>query len=170
MNSFLKFKSPAIIFLVVFQFLTVYGQKLEEKPLYLDYTKPVKARVSDLLSQMTLDEKLSQMSSRISDPIKRLGIPGFLWSSAGDGHCVGVPKGEAATIFPVPIAQAASWDRSMVLKMADAMSDEVRARVNGNVPKATLTFWAPVVLKWRVTRAGEGRKSVTGRIHTLPLS
>ena len=154
MNSFLKFKSPAIIFLVVFQFLTVYGQKLEEKPLYLDYTKPVKARVSDLLSQMTLDEKLSQMSSRISAPINRLGIPGFLWSSAGDGHCVGVPKGEAATIFPVPIAQAASWDRSIVLKVADAMSDEVRARVNGNVPKATLTFWAPVVEMARDPRWG----------------
>ena len=103
---------------------------------------------------MTLEEKLLQMSSRISSPIKRLGIPGFLWSSSGDGHCVGVPKGEAATVFPVPIAQAASWDKKIVHKLADIMSDEVRARVNGNVPKATLTFWSPVIEMARDPRWG----------------
>lgn len=144
----------AFFFLVCLQSLNTFAQTADQKPLYLDYTKPVKARVSDLLSRMTLEEKLLQMSSRISSPIKRLGIPGFLWSSAGDGHCVGVPVGETATIFPVPIAQAASWDKNIVHKLADVMSDEVRARVNGNVPKATLTFWAPVIEMARDPRWG----------------
>jgi len=143
-----------ILLLVSIQCLTTSAQQATEKPLYLDYTKPYKLRVTDLLTRMTLDEKLLQMSSRISSPVKRLGIQGFLWSSAGDGHCVGVPAGEAATVFPVPIAQAASFDRNMVHKMADVMSDEVRARVNGNVPKATLTFWAPVVEMARDPRWG----------------
>ena len=147
-------KASLILLIVLIQTLTLLAQQPQEKPLYLDYTKPYKFRVKDLLSQMTLEEKLLQMSSRISSPITRLGIPGFLWSSAGDGHCVGVPKGEAATIFPVPIAQAASWDRKIVHKLADAMSDEVRARVNGNVPKATLTFWAPVIEMARDPRWG----------------
>ena len=148
------FKVFLLLLLVSIQCLTASAQQATEKPLYLDYTQPYKLRVTDLLSRMTLDEKLLQMSSRISSPIKRLGIPGFLWSSAGDGHCVGVPKDEAATIFPVPIAQAASFDRNMVHKMADVMSDEVRARVNGHVPKATLTFWAPVVEMARDPRWG----------------
>ena len=147
-------KAFLILFLVLIQSITLSAQQSQEKPDYLDYSKPYNLRVTDLLSRMTLDEKLSQMSSRISSPVKRLGIPGFLWSSAGDGHCVGVPKGEAATVFPVPIAQAASFDRNMVHKMADVMSDEVRARVNGNVPKATLTFWAPVVEMARDPRWG----------------
>ncbi len=149
-----KIKAFLILFMVLIQTATIFAQQPQEKPLYLDYTRPYKLRVSDLLSKMTLEEKLLQMSSRISSPITRLGIPGFLWSSAGDGHCVGVPAGEAATIFPVPIAQAASFDRNMVHKMADAMSDEVRARVNGNVPKATLTFWAPVIEMARDPRWG----------------
>ena len=153
-GSFFKIKASLILVLVIIQALTLFAQQPQEKPLYLDYTRPYKLRVSDLLSKMTLEEKLLQMSSRISSPITRLGIPGFLWSSAGDGHCVGVPKGEAATIFPVPIAQAASFDRKIVFKLADAMSDEVRARVNGNVPKATLTFWSPVVEMARDPRWG----------------
>ena len=143
-----------IVLLVLIQTITLCAQQPQEKPLYLDYTRSYKLRIIDLMSQMTMDEKLLQMSSRISSPVKRLGIPGFLWSSAGDGHCVGVPKGEAATIFPVAIAQAATWDRNIVLKLADAMSDEVRARVNGNVPKATLTFWAPVIEMARDPRWG----------------
>ena len=146
--------SLVVVFIVCFQSITAIAQTTDQKPLYLDYTKPVKARVSDLLSRMTLEEKLLQMSSRISSPIERLGIPGFLWSSAGDGHCVGVPAGEAATVFPVPIAQAASWDKNIVHKLADIMSDEVRARVNGKVPKATLTFWAPVIEMARDPRWG----------------
>lgn len=157
LNQLPKCSGPlrlAIIFFVSLQGLPSVAQKPDQNPLYLDYTKPVKARVSDLLSRMTLEEKLLQMSSRISSPIKRLGIPGFLWSSSGDGHCVGVPAGETATIFPVPIAQAASWDKNIVNKLADVMSDEVRARVNGNVPKATLTFWAPVIEMARDPRWG----------------
>ena len=142
------------VFLFCLQSYIISAQTPDQKPLYLDYTKPIKARVNDLLSRMTLEEKLLQMSSRISSPIKRLGIPGFLWSSSGDGHCVGVPAGEAATIFPVPIAQAASWDKNIVHKLADIMSDEVRARVNGNITKATLTFWAPVIEMARDPRWG----------------
>lgn len=143
-----------VVFTLCLQSLNINAQTTDKKPLYLDYTQPTKARVSDLLSRMTLEEKLLQMSSRISSPIKRLGIPGFLWSSSGDGHCVGVPKGEAATVFPVPIAQAASWDKKIIHKLADIMSDEVRARVNGNVPKATLTFWSPVIEMARDPRWG----------------
>ncbi len=146
--------SLVVVFIICLQSLHLNGQTADQKPLYLDYTQPTKTRISDLLSRMTLEEKLLQMSSRISSPIKRLGIPGFLWSSSGDGHCVGVPKGEAATVFPVPIAQAASWDKKIVHKLADIMSDEVRARVNGNVPKATLTFWSPVIEMARDPRWG----------------
>ena len=142
------------LFLFCLQHFIISAQPPNQKPLYLDYTKPIKARVSDLLSRMTLEEKLLQMSSRISSPIERLGIPGFLWSSSGDGHCVSVPAGQAATIFPVPIAQAASWDKKIVHKLADIMSDEVRARVNGNIPKATLTFWSPVIEMARDPRWG----------------
>ena len=65
-------KASLILLIVLIQTLTLLAQQPQEKPLYLDYTKPYKFRVKDLLSQMTLEEKLLQMSSRISSPITRL--------------------------------------------------------------------------------------------------
>jgi beta-glucosidase len=132
---------------------SVYAQAKEAKPIYMDYNKPVKVRVADLLSRMTMEEKLIQMISRIDTAIPRLGIPRYHWGGEA-GHCVVARANDYATIFPVGIAQAASWDRKLNLAIADAMSSEAWPRFRTGLDKATLTFWAPVVEMARDPRWG----------------
>lgn len=142
-----------ILLFFFFQSVSVFAQKTEEKPLYMDYTKPFKVRVDDLLSRMTLEEKLSQMMTRTPTELTRFGIPGYQWGGEA-GHCVIARSGDVATIFPQAIAQAATWNKKTVYEVANAMSDESRARVHAGIPKTGLTFWAPVVEMARDPRWG----------------
>ena len=70
---------PYILLLTSISYLTstpVFSQASENKPLYLDYTQPVEKRVDDLVSRMTLEEKISQMvNSAVAIP--RMGIPEY---------------------------------------------------------------------------------------------
>lgn len=94
----------AIIIILSMIFLqgAVCAQDAENIPIYKDHTQSFEARVDDLLSRMTLEEKISQMSSRISQDLHRHGIKGYEWSGQNT-HCIKVKKGEGvATIFPRP--------------------------------------------------------------------
>ena len=132
---------------------SVVAQSDDDKPIYLDYNRPVKERVTDLLSRMTLEEKLIQMISRIDTALPRLGIPRYHWGGEA-GHCVVARANDFATIFPVGIAQAATWNRKINLAIGDAMSSEARPRFRAGLDKSTLTFWAPVVELARDPRWG----------------
>ena len=133
----------------------VWGEsyQYDPKPIYLDYNQSFKVRVDDLLSRMTLQEKLSQMMTRTPTELMRFGIPGYQWGGEA-GHCVIARSGDVATIFPQAIAQAATWNKRTVYEVANAMSDESRARVHAGIPKTGLTFWAPVVEMARDPRWG----------------
>jgi beta-glucosidase len=97
-----------------------------DKPLYLDYTKPVDARVKDLISRMTLEEK-AQYLNHVGPEIPRFGIKPDRWNQALHG----VVWTRPTTMFPVSIAMAATWDTKLVYKEATAISDEARAIYNG---------------------------------------
>ena len=63
-------------------------------------------RVKDLVSRMTLDEKISQMMYQ-SPAIERLGIPSYNWWN----ECLhGVARAGQATVFPQGIVMAAAFD------------------------------------------------------------
>jgi len=128
-------------------------QGTEKKAAYRDHTKSFEARVDDLLSRMTLEEKLSQMMSRTPADLTRFGIPGYEWSGQS-AHCCESRYGGTVTIFPHAIAQSATWDKELILKVGTAISDESRARLNHGYPRAGLTFWAPVVEMARDPRWG----------------
>src|SRR6195952_2618884 len=72
-----------------------------DKPLYLDYTKPVDARVKDLISRMTLEEK-AQYLNHVGPEIPRFGIKSDKWNQALHG----VVWTRPTTMFPVSIAMA----------------------------------------------------------------
>ncbi len=141
-----------ILFLWLFSSV-LFAQNQTEKPKYLDYTFSFEERVDDLLSRMTMEEKLSQMITRIPADLTRFGLPGYQWGGEA-GHCVIARSGDVASIFPQAIAQAATWDRDMVFRIANAMSDESRARVHAGIPRTGLTFWGPVVEMARDPRWG----------------
>jgi len=120
-------------------------------------------RVKDLVSRMTLDEKISQMQFE-APAIERLGIPYYNWS----GECLHgiVNEGGFATVFPQAIGMAATWDSDLIRREADVISTEARAwyykciRENNNkgVHKS-LTFWSPNINIFRDPRWGRGQET-----------
>ncbi|HEV2327296.1 MAG TPA: glycoside hydrolase family 3 C-terminal domain-containing protein [Verrucomicrobiae bacterium] len=97
-----------------------------QKPLYLDTRAPVDARVADLVSRMTLEEKAIALDHDGPD-LERFGLRSDKWN-----QCLhGVWWTEPTTMFPVSIAMAATWDTNLVHAEAVAISDEARAIYNG---------------------------------------
>jgi len=85
---------------------------------------PFEARVRDLVGRMTLEEKVSQMQD-VAPAIPRLGIPEYNWWNEA---LHGVARSGTATVFPQAIGVAATWDDSLVLRMASVVTDEARAK------------------------------------------
>ena len=127
------------------------SQANSEKALYRDATQPLERRVDDLLSRMTLAEKVGQMLQLDGqkDPIKavreqqpgslfhilnerlleamdaaaatRLGIPLLIGEDGIHGHSFH----PGATIFPTQLALAASWDLELVEQVARVTAREM---------------------------------------------
>ncbi len=130
------------------------------------------SQASRLIGRMTLEEKVSQMVNEASE-IERLGIlPYDWWNEAQHG----VARNGRATIFPQAIALAATFDEELIEQVADAISDEARAKYNiaqqdNNYDRYTgLTFWSPNINIFRDPRWGRGQETygedpyLTGRI------
>jgi beta-glucosidase len=144
----------------------------EEKPAYLDHTLPVDQRVEDLVSRMTLEEKVHQMASD-AEPIDRLGVAQYNWWN----ECLhGVGRAGLATVFPQAIGLAATWDTAHMHRVATAISDEARAKHHDFVRRGKrgiyegLTFWTPNINIFRDPRWGRGMETygedpfLTGRM------
>ncbi|KAK0576183.1 hypothetical protein LWI29_013344 [Acer saccharum] len=127
-------------------------------------TLPISQRVRDLVTRLTLDEKINQLVNS-APPIPRLGIPGYEWwsealhgvSEAGRGiRFNGTIKG--ATTFPQVILTAASFDTYMWYRIGQAIGTEARAVYNAG--QATgMTFWAPNINIFRDPRWGRGQET-----------
>ncbi|NVO18530.1 MAG: glycoside hydrolase family 3 C-terminal domain-containing protein [Bacteroidetes bacterium] len=116
-------KIKLLILLLLPVGLLVNGQN----EIYKDPSAKTEARVEDLLSRMTLDEKLEQLAGTgitgmDTKANERLGIPPFLMS---DGP-LGV-RWEKSTAFPCGAAIAATWDTELVSRFADALATETQA-------------------------------------------
>ncbi|KAL3635304.1 NAD(P)H-dependent D-xylose reductase (XR) [Castilleja foliolosa] len=121
----------------------------------------VKARVDDLVSKLTLQEKIGWLMSG-SKGVSRLGIPNYEWWSealhgvAGPGTKFTDPV-PGATSFPQVILTAATFDESLFETIAKVVSTEARAMYN--VGLAGLTFWSPNVNIFRDPRWGRGQET-----------
>ena len=118
-------------------------------------------RVENLLSEMTLQEKIEQMRYQ-SPAIVRLGIPEYNWWN----ECLhGVARAGYATVFPQSISIAASWDTDLVHRVATAISDEARAKHHEFERRGLrkiyqgLTFWSPNINIFRDPRWGRGHET-----------
>src|SRR5471032_1221899 len=70
---------------------------------------PIEKRVDDLVSRMTLEEKVSQLFDRAA-PIPRLDVPAYNWWNEG---LHGIARSGYATLFPQAIGMAATWDTDL---------------------------------------------------------
>lgn len=118
-------------------------------------------KAKELVSQMTLEEKASQL--RYDAPaIERLGIPAYNWWNEA---LHGVARAGTATVFPQAIALAAMFDEELQEKIADVISDEARAKYNGQSMHGDrdiykgLTVWSPNINIFRDPRWGRGHET-----------
>jgi len=141
-------------------------------PIYLDPDQPLEKRVDDLVSRLTLEEKISQMIYA-SSAIPRLGIPEYNWWN----ECLhGVARAGTATVFPQAIGMAASFNDELLHRVACAISDEARAKHHEFARQGDrsiykgLTFWSPNINIFRDPRWGRGQETygedpyLTGRM------
>ena len=95
---------------------------------YLDPAAPEDARVDDLTSRLTLAEKVSLMAGAAAfslTAIPRLGVPSLRMTDGPTG--VRSNTGEAATVFPVGVAIAATWNPALAREVAAAIAREAKA-------------------------------------------
>ena len=119
-------------------------------------------RAKDLLARLTLEEKASLMFDQ-SPAIPRLGIKKFNWWSEA---LHGLANNDSVTVFPEPVGMAASFDDSLVYKIFNATSDEVRAKYHNALKNGkenrrflSLSVWTPNVNIFRDPRWGRGQET-----------
>ena len=123
---------------------------------------PIDKRVDDLVSRMTLEEKVSQMV-HVAAAIPRLGIPEYNWWSEG---LHGAAREGYATVFPQAIGLAATFDPELLQKEADVIGTEFRAKYSARVKERGysdwfhgLTVWSPNINIFRDPRWGRGQET-----------
>jgi beta-glucosidase len=130
-------------------------------PAFRNASLAVEKRVNDLVSRMTLREKVLQMQ-HTSPAIPRLGIPSYDWWTEA---LHGIALSGYATVFPQAIAMAATWDSALVFREAEVASTEARAKysvaqLEGNHSLYFgLTLWSPNINIFRDPRWGRGQET-----------
>ncbi|WAL68193.1 glycoside hydrolase family 3 C-terminal domain-containing protein [Amycolatopsis cynarae] len=150
----------------------------EEYP-FRDPALPLAQRIDDLLSRLTLDEKVSLLH-QYQPAIPRLGIAffktgtealhGVAWST--DYFHNGSVVTAQGTVFPQAIGLGSTWDPALVRQVGDAVGQEARAYHAKDPTVWDLNLWAPVVNLLRDPRWGRNEEGysedpyLTGQIST----
>jgi len=130
-------------------------------PPYKDASLPIEKRADDLVSRMTLEEKVSQMMNS-APAIPRLDVPAYDWWNES---LHGVARAGVATVFPQAIGLAATWDTDLMHRVADVISTEARAKYHEAIRNGErgrykgLTFWSPNINIFRDPRWGRGQET-----------
>src|SRR5687768_1859293 len=175
MKQFRKPFFKLFLFCLLFNLIINIGAQTnssEKFPQYRDPKLSMEKRVDDLVSRMTLEEKISQMMNAAA-PIERLGVPEYEWWNEA---LHGVARSGIATVFPQAIGLAATWDTRLMREVADVISTEARAKHHEYVRNGSfgryqgLTFWSPNINIFRDPRWGRGQETygedpfLTGRL------
>lgn len=124
---------------------------------------PLETRVKDLVSRLTLEEKVRLMKHE-SPAIPRLGIPAYNWWNEA---LHGVARtSEKVTVFPQAIGMAATFDTEALQQMGDMTASEGRALFNEDLKAGKtgkgyrgLTYWTPNINIFRDPRWGRGQET-----------
>jgi beta-glucosidase len=133
----------------------------EATPAYGDPSLATDKRVDDLVSRMTLEEKVLQMQ-HTAPAIPRLGIPSYDWWSEA---LHGIARSGYATVFPQAIGMAATWDAHLMRREAEVIATETRAKYNQAQREGNhsifygLTLWSPNINIFRDPRWGRGQET-----------
>lgn len=151
----------SVLAFLLFSFSILCGQGENKPPSYLNYKIPLDERVNDLITRMTLEEKVKQMIDA-AEAIPRLNVPEYNWWNEA---LHGVARSGIATVFPQAIGLASTWDTDLMYNVADVISTEARAkyheyiRNNKHNRYGGLTFWSPNINIFRDPRWGRGQET-----------
>jgi len=138
---------------------------VKDKTYQYDFQNPslsIDKRVNDLVSRLTLEEKVSQMLNS-APAIERLGIPAYNWWSECLHGVAWTPF--KVTVYPQAIGMAATWDKNSLHQMADYTAEEGRAINNESIKTGNrniflgLTYWTPNINIFRDPRWGRGQET-----------
>ena len=158
-------KSIALYQIILFSLLSISSnaQAKKEKFEFQNTALSFESRVNDLVSRLTLEEKVSQMLNS-SPAIPRLDIPAYDWWNETLHGVARTPF--KTTVYPQAIAMAATFDKNSLFKMADYSALEGRAIYNKAVELGRtnerylgLTYWTPNINIFRDPRWGRGQET-----------
>jgi beta-glucosidase len=156
-RAFLLFVNVSVAFACA-----TMAQETSEPAPYKDPTLPLEQRVNDLVSRMTVEEKVSQIG-HTADAVPRLGIPEYNWWNEG---LHGVGRAGYATVFPQAIGLAATFDEPLMHQIASVIGTEFRAKYYADLhPDGSsiwyhgLTVWSPNINIFRDPRWGRGQET-----------
>ena len=156
MKTRITFIIASCAFLILLSFSGAKEEKFRNTNLSMD------ERITDLLSKMTIEEKVGQMMNS-APAIDRLNIPAYNWWNEGLHGVARSPY--HTTSYPQAIAMAATWDVESLQKMGDFTSTEGRAIFNDATKKGKvgiycgLTYWTPNINIFRDPRWGRGQET-----------
>ena len=140
---------------------TLMGSLAQNMP-YKDPKRSPEERADDLLGRLTLKEKIGLMQNS-SAAVERLGIAPYNWWSEA---LHGVARNGLATVFPITMGMASTFDDEAIEKVYVAVSDEGRAKFHDahrrnryGYGNEGLTFWNPNVNIFRDPRWGRGQET-----------
>lgn len=176
MKNYCRLISFALILSVCFSLTPMRQNAFAQTPVppYKNPKLSIDQRVDNLVSQMTLEEKISQMQNA-AKPISRLGVPEYEWWNEA---LHGVARAGIATVFPQAIGMAATFNDKLIFSIADVISTEARAKHNEALRHNDfgrykgLTFWSPNINIFRDPRWGRGQETwgedpfLTGKLGT----
>jgi beta-glucosidase len=133
------------------------AQQVKEFP-FNNPKLPIEARLADVVGRLTIDEKIGLLWETAM-PVERLGISKYYYGNEG---LHGIMRGGKFTVFPQSIGLAATWDTTLMKRVATAISDEARGKWNelGQGKNQTapfsdlLTLWSPTINMARDPRWG----------------
>lgn len=126
--------------LVSLAFAAVLPLSAQQKPVYLDESKPIEERVEDALPRLTLKEKIALVHAQSkfsSAGVPRLGIPEFWMTDGPHGVRPEVLWDEwdqagwtndSCVAFPALTCLAATWNPEMSLLYGQSIGEEARYR------------------------------------------
>lgn len=149
----------SLMFLLLFTGMILSAQNIKYP--FQNPDLSIEKRVDDLVSRLTLEEKVGQLMYG-APAIDRLGVPQYNWWN----ECLhGVARNGRATIFPQAIGMAATWDTDLMHRIGSAIALEARAKYNVSVANGLreryqgLTFWTPNINIFRDPRWGRGQET-----------
>ena len=135
---------------------------LSAQPIFTDATRSARERAEDIVKHMTLDEKVALMIYN-SPSVERLGIRNYNWWNEA---LHGIARNGNATVFPMPIAMAASFDTELLEQVFTSISDEgrikwvqARAANDSDMWYKGLSYWTPNINIFRDPRWGRGMET-----------